>query len=268
LVTLFISATGHAFEVQRTPSGLPVHWEETNITFEVDPSVARAVNGGYEAVAEALAGWSAQSGAPTMTVTAASGHPQLGVDGHNVIFFAPDGYAAAGNALAITILSYDERTGAIVDADIVINGQHAFGVLAPNARCDSNARPISNEGSGEPGGSADGTFDLVHVLAHEAGHALGLRDVLTPSSVMYLYSTPNDASSRSPATDDEAGIASLYPADSNQTAAGCQASVASASASPPGSAGVLVMALVLVGWAAKRRERAWPHTGAIQRGSL
>jgi len=127
----FLAASdADAFEAKRTSGGLPVHWEAANVTFEIDPSVAQAVAGGFDAVAEALGAWSGQSGAPTLTVTVADGKARPGNDGHNVIFFAAGGYAEAGNALAITVLSYDEITGAIVDADIIINGNHSFAVVA------------------------------------------------------------------------------------------------------------------------------------------
>jgi hypothetical protein len=256
LAALLVSANARAFDVKTTASGVPVHWERAEVTYEIDPSIAAAVPGGYDAVAEAVAGWSGIPGAPKLSVTAGDGHAKPGNDGHNVVFFAPDGYAPAGDALAITILSYDETTGEIVDADIVVNGKHAFGILADGARPSANARPMSNDGSSDEAQSA-GTFDLVHVVAHETGHTLGLRDDLTPGPLMYLYTMPGDASARTPTADDEAGVDSLY-ASSAAGHAGCQARIAAGPMGSGLSSGLVAMLLAVVAWSARRRTASAP----------
>lgn len=254
--SLVAAADAGAYEVKRTASGLPIHWEKSAVTFEIDPSVARAVPGGYDAVAEALASWSTQEGAPTLTVAAIDEERRPGNDGHNVISFAPDGYAAAGNALAVTVLSYDPNTGAIVDADIVINGKHPFAVLSEDAKPEPGTRPVSNESNeGDQPEHVEGRFDLTHVVAHETGHALGLNDDLNPGPVMYLYTMPNDASSRGPAADDLAGLKVLYAGGSSPTpSAGC--SKASIAAPAPDARGALAIALALAGWMTRRRGQS------------
>jgi hypothetical protein len=213
------SSSASAFELKHTTSGGLVQWTQPSVTFVIDPSVEAAVPGGAAAVADAVAAWSGVSGAPQLSTSRGSGEGKVAMDGQNTILLAPEGYAPAGDALAVTILSYDQN-GNLADADIVINGLHAFALLSAQAR-NPQAAPVSNEGAGGAGGAA---FDLQHVVAHEVGHAVGLGDVEQNDALMYAYSVPGDSSSRAPAADDTQGLAALY--DASKVTGGCgQASI-------------------------------------------
>src|SRR4029077_17735074 len=135
-----------------------------------------------------------------------------GLDGQNSVLLAPDGFAPAGRALAVTITSFDDSTGTIVDTDVVINGQYAFAVLTGDAKPDRDATPISTDGSaGDDDGEDKTPFDLVHVVSHEIGHSLGLADERdSNSALMYAYTMPGDSSVRAPSADDVDGVDTLY----------------------------------------------------------
>jgi hypothetical protein len=231
LVGLFLAlpSTASAYTIRKTTSGLPVRWASPAVSFVIDPSVAQAAPDAVDAVVQAVAAWSAQDGTPSLSTTMGTSAGQVAVDGVNTILYAPHGYARAGNALAITFVSFDENTGDILDTDIVINGAHAFSIFAAGTHAPTGTLPVATE-SGSGGDDSALKFDLQHVVTHEMGHALGLGDVTDDSAdVMFAYTMPNDASLRAPASDDLAGVTDLY-ADSassaTATSGGCGASVA------------------------------------------
>ncbi len=215
------ASSAHAFVVKHTAGGQVVHWDGAHVSYVVDGSVSHAADGASAAVSGAAQGWSGASGAPTLSTSSGSGASRPAVDGKNTVLYAADGYAPAGAALAITVLSFDESTGAIVDADIVINGKRRFAVLPAGATAPAGTRPVSTEGAASSGD--DQVFDLQHVVAHEVGHSLGLGDDPTEqAALMYPYSMPDDATVRSPESDDLAGIDAAYAGQTEAPASrGC-----------------------------------------------
>jgi hypothetical protein len=253
-----------AFEVKETSGGQPIHWEDSAIVFETDPSVEFVAPGASASIADGVAPWSSMEGAPGISMQPATGFSQPEYDNRNVIYFYPHGYELAGAALAVTIVTFDDTTGSILDTDIVLNGRYSFGVLPTGALPDAFAHPVSNDGasstpfSGLPG-AAFGRFDLLHVVAHETGHALGMRDeMVDPSTVMYLYTLPGDASRRTPTPDDLDGIKEIY-AGASSSAQGCSSSTVSprrARMSPFALGGALLLAAIVWAFAGRRRIRA------------
>jgi hypothetical protein len=132
-----------------------------------------------------------------------------GSDGTNAVIYVPGGFAPAGKALAVTILSYDVSSGAVVDADIVMNGRFKLAAIT------------GSDGGGEHDDDRDDehdakttkTYDIGRIAAHEMGHALGLGDEPgRTDAIMYPFVAPEKALRASPATDDLDGIATIYTA--------------------------------------------------------
>jgi hypothetical protein len=226
---LLAPSTADAFVVNRTSSGLPVHWAQSSVVLVVDASVEEITPDAIAVLGSAAGSWAGVDGAPTVSVRRATSPSTPRFDGQNVIYFYPEGYAPAGAALAISIVTYDDSTGLILDADIVLNGLYTFAVLAEGARPDLSAIPVSNDGeyaAGElpiPGNPGQDSFDLLHVVAHETGHALGMKDeTARTTSLMYLYTLPGNASPRAPTADDRGGIDELY----GSSRSGCSSTVA------------------------------------------
>ena len=211
-----------AYELKHTTTGSAVRWATPGVAFVIDPAVAEASPGALTAVEAAVASWSGASGAPTLSTTIGPAGSAPALDGRNSILYAPRGFGPAGTALAVTVSSIEDSTGALLDTDIVLNGMHAFGVMAGDVPREQ-AAAVSTDGAG--GGEAEGSFDLQHVVAHEVGHALGLADVHDDDqAVMYAMTAPGSSAGRAPATDDLAGVSALY--ENSAAHAGCGASVA------------------------------------------
>ena len=192
------ATSASAYEVKRTNDGNAVRWADGAVTLHMTPSVEQ-LPGGRDVISKVFSAWSGQQGAPSMGASIDGSGAEPSYDHNNSVFFMPHGYDPAGKALAITILTYDNKSGQILDADIVVNGKYTFGWL-PNTATQATAAV----GSGD-------IYDIEHVLAHESGHALGLSDELERSDVlMFRYSSPNDASMRLPTGDDKAGLSEIY----------------------------------------------------------
>jgi hypothetical protein len=227
-----MASDADAYVVKRTSRGELVHWETRDVDYTIDGAMDQSVTGASVATKHAMDSWSGSVGAPDLHIAAATtdSPKKPGFDQKNGVFFMRTGYAPAGRALAITVLTYDNASGRILDADIVFNGVYKFEVLPENAtladdRAEhagthvANTDGIAHDAEASP---ADTIYDLHHVIAHELGHSLGMNDEMEKNdALMYRYSAPNDASLRAPGSDDIAGLAELYSTRLEARGNGC-----------------------------------------------
>lgn len=222
--------------VKKTSKGQLVHWDERTVDYTFDPSVDTSVSDAVSATKTAMTSWSGTVGAPELVGHAAVNvidpPKKPGFDQKNGVFYMANGYAPAGRALAITVLTYDNASGRILDADIIVNGAYKFAVLQDAAALaadlerhgSSSAHPSNTDGvtHQEEAQGTDTVYDLHHVVAHELGHSLGMNDEMErKDALMYRYSSPNDTTLRSPAPDDIAGLAELYSTKLEASGNGC-----------------------------------------------
>jgi hypothetical protein len=221
------SPLAYAYENKTAASGDRVRWRVTDVEMTVDERFDRVVPEGARAIADAVSVWSGIAGGPTLTVRVDEVTARPGYDGRNYIFYAAEKFAPAGDALAVTVLSFDDLSGRILDADVVVNGEHAFALFEDGDRAPNGARFFAMDTGDEPSGThgekedrPPPVFDLRHVTAHELGHVLGLADEpKVASALMYPFTYAHDASCLHPTEDDIAGIDALY---SEGYGGGCQ----------------------------------------------
>lgn len=95
--------------------------------------------------------------------------------------------------IAVTFVSNNERTGEIVDADIVVN--------------DARWRFVVGGGAAV----AEGEVDFASAMTHEVGHALGLLHSADPTATMFAsYTGVEPAGARTLADDDREGLCAAY----------------------------------------------------------
>ncbi|MGD0678568.1 MAG: matrixin family metalloprotease [Polyangiaceae bacterium] len=113
----------------------------------------------------------------------------------HVIVFRDDGWPDQGdsvNTLGLTTMTFDITDGEIFDADTEINSSDGVELVA-----------------GPP--APAGTYDLLTILTHEAGHFLGLAHSADETAMMYAFYQNGGASTLQP--DDIEGICSIDSPD-------------------------------------------------------
>ncbi len=144
---------------------------------------------------------------------------EFGYDGENVIFFADLGNVGYGG---VTLITYENTTGRILDVDIHMNDHDIRWLTSPN---DANGEPLPCPCQGvDPAGVY--TNDIQGLATHEIGHALGLdhsavgfrESSATPTMYPYgIWNVPGDGTRppnsryRTIEIDDALGIEDLYP---------------------------------------------------------
>ncbi len=228
------SSSAHAYVLKKTPSGSVVHWNAAEATLVVDPSVDQAERRARDAIQKAADAWNAQDAqAPRIRVKPSDTPHDPGFDKVNAIFFRPS-FAPAGTAIAVTVVSYEQAGGTILDADIVLTGRYTY----------SASDEVERD-----------HYDLVHVVGHEQGHWLGLGDEnQLPSVLMFSATKSGQTLLRAPSDDDVAGVSAIYEGRTPTPSAAAPGCSAATSGSGGFAAALFGVGLVL---AARRRRGAW-----------
>ena len=222
---LVAPGSAHAFELKVTSSGSHVRWQRSAVELElvsVEEGTLRRAEVA-EALAAAAATWSAVPGVPPIRVRA-GGSPAWGNDGINGVYVLAR-WPFEDRRLAVTVSSYRDDTGELVDADILVNGEMAFEVATEECAADR--------------------FDLTLVLTHELGHVLGLDESDVFGATMWPNTRMGESARRELSVDDVDGVVALYGGAPTPVAARYGCSVAATRA--PRGADVSRLGLILVG---------------------
>jgi hypothetical protein len=209
---LCLESSAQAYTVKQTESGATVRWHSGAVNLRVDSSMFRyfrdmPVKGAIE---DAASAWAGLPGVPELLIS--EGQPgkqgyenKTGTD--NGVYLIED-WKLAESSLAVTVATFETKSGKIVDTDILVNASHPFALLAsgPDAPADD--------------------FDLRGVLTHEMGHVLGLGESYdVRMATMWPNVSRGETHQRDLDDDDQEGAQTAYAqaiaAESSSQKQGC-----------------------------------------------
>ena len=109
----------------------------------------------------------------------------------NLIIFREKNWPYTQKPVAFTSVTYNPKTGEIVDADIEMNGEAFQFTTNPEEEFWK--------------------IDIENTITHEAGHILGLDHAEDSESTMYFRSEPGETRKRTLEEDDIDGLCTIYP---------------------------------------------------------
>jgi hypothetical protein len=162
----------------------------------VDPALASDAEESKEAAEVGFGAWGGLRGVPELRLDGetqrAPGYSLTG-DNENGVYRVAS-LPIDGVALAVTVSTYRQSDGELLDADVLVATSREVGLLAE-----------------EPEGRELRTYDLGSLLAHESGHVLGLGETdADEAATMWPRLHRGDTGPRTLEADDEAGALELY----------------------------------------------------------
>lgn len=194
-----VGSTGsaEAYTVKTTSAGATVRWHTNAVTLRIDPSMHAYFRDipVTSVLKHAAQAWAGLPNVPELLVSAGEPGPN-GYDqranASNGIYLVED-WRLAESSLAVTVATFETRTGKIVDTDILVNANHPFALLA----------------SGDDAPAND--FDLHGVMTHEMGHVLGLGESFdVRMATMWPNVARGETHQRDLDEDDEKGVEVAY----------------------------------------------------------
>lgn len=226
ILFLLATAKAHAYELNTTDDGDPLHWERSEVVWHVEPKVLERMGEGVLSTLQASAeAWGGLGGVPAIKVSLWPAGPCVKGHAAQTICWSDSWEKGKESVLAYTEVVYEQADGAMVRADIYINGTRPFVMMDPDAEDDD-------------------FFDLQGVMTHEFGHSLGLSESKhARTDTMWPTAVKGDVSKRDIEEDDEIGAIVAYATATDVTipeALGCD----SAGAGRRGSGRTLVIAML------------------------
>jgi len=234
-------------------SGQDLLWHQSKVVVYLDESLAKLGPQANDAVMQAFGQWvGTDPKLPQLSFDTGKTSAQPKQDGKNTVSYAPITAPGHEQDVAITITYANDKTGEIVEADVVLNARYAMGVLTPKATTPKPSHATSDEreeaevaknGSGGEAVDCDNRYDAQNVATHEAGHFFGLGEDMTErGATMFLSINQCETHKRLLSSTDIGAVTTLYAASQGPEQAG--AAGCSFGGAPAGRGALLVSGLI------------------------
>ena len=199
LVLLLVAPPAHSYVPVTTDSGIPVAWTSDVVEFEVDQFLPPGWDAGLvgQLIDAASAPWESLECHP-LSIERIGWTDQAVADlfdRKNNILWIQDEWPYSQTMMAITLIEYNNFTGELRDAEILIN---------------NDQKSFDRAGACDPQSL---NYDLVNILTHEFGHVVGLDHSAELQATMHLETFEGDCLKRSLHQDDIDGFCASYAPD-------------------------------------------------------
>ncbi len=191
---------------RKSSTGIEQHWAKKSVTVYLDGSLKRLGHEADEAVMLAFGSWVASdSRLPNLSFDRGHTSEQPKQDGKSTVSYAPIITPGHEKDVAITVTYSNDKTGEILEADMILNARYPMAVLKTklgeraDQRHDAEADDCQNR------------YDAQNVATHEAGHFFGLgEDMIERQAAMFLSIGQCETHKRELAHTDVGAVSALY----------------------------------------------------------
>jgi hypothetical protein len=251
---------------KQSPSGRDLHWEKKALTVYMDGSLQKLGPNAREAVMQAFGQWVASdTRLPDLTFDTGKTSTTPAQDGKSTVSYGRITAPGHEHDLAITVTYASDKTGEIIEADIILNSLYPMAVLTPKAvagTADSSSHEDDDRRDGrsmkdrEESLDCQNRYDTQNVTTHEVGHFFGLgEDPVERNAAMFQTIDQCETHKRALATTDIGALGTLYAksADAEEAQAGPRAC---SFGGAPADASAAWLSALIFGLGAARRRRA------------
>ena len=243
-----------------TSTGKNQHWQKKAITVYLDDSLKHLGPNADDAVMQAFGQWvSSDPRLPDLSFDTGKTSAAPKQDGKSTVSFARITAPGHEHDVAITVTYSNDKTGEILEADVILNSLYPMGLLTAKSRAAGAKSDDHDDKHSAADESSDcqNRYDTQNVVTHEAGHFFGLgEDMVERQATMFLSINQCETHKRVLALSDTTAITTLYKQTEDPEEAKAGARACSFGGAPQtGGAFWVSSAIFGVCWLRRRRAR-------------
>jgi hypothetical protein len=254
MVSLLIPSSAFAYKIKTTESGKHILWSKNKVIIQVAPEVEEmlGVEDSNESTLSAADAWRGFGNSPDLVVESGESEESTDENGTPIVGLKVGSpWAYKPNNLAVTVTTYNEVTGQIIKAEVLLNENSRFELFGEEGK-----KPVETR-----------NYDIEAVLVHEFGHLLGLQDNDgDPAVTMWPIIEPGETIKRTLEEDDQQGVVAAYAqglapsANYSETPIACQQMSVAGLHRGPSNLELAIFSLALIALFGRGYRRSRNHS--------